>query len=102
MAEGKRSDRHPGEPHDFRTVCGRCGKDGMLHVAVITDDEVVRIESRPYVAPPMADRLIRAGVSPSAGDARLREAIQTHFDAHHGGIVGKCIDEIVEATHATD
>lgn len=37
---------HPGEPHEFRTKCRRCGEYGMLNVALITDNEVVRIEPR--------------------------------------------------------
>lgn len=35
---------HPGEPHEFKTTCLRCGEYGYLHVAVITDLEVVKIE----------------------------------------------------------
>lgn len=37
---------HPGENHEFRTVCQRCGENGYLHVGVITDLEVVKIEPR--------------------------------------------------------
>ena len=36
---------HPGKPHEFRTTCRICGKDGMLHVALITHDEAVHIEA---------------------------------------------------------
>jgi len=32
---------HPGEHHDFRTTCLKCGENGMLHIAVITADENV-------------------------------------------------------------
>ena len=43
----------------------------MLHVAVITDDEVVRIESRPYVAPPMVDwQAVYDGDEPMPGEGR--------------------------------
>jgi hypothetical protein len=37
---------HPGEPHEFRTMCYRCGERGILHVAVITPSERVRVEDR--------------------------------------------------------
>lgn len=37
---------HPGENHEFRTKCRRCGEFGMLHVALITDNEVVTITNR--------------------------------------------------------
>ena len=40
---------HPGEHHEFSTTCLRCGKAGYLNVAVITTDEVVRIEPIPEV-----------------------------------------------------
>jgi len=43
-------DAHPGEPHEFRTVCQRCGENGYLHVAVITDLEVVKVEDRAALA----------------------------------------------------
>lgn len=39
--------RHTGRPHEFETVCRLCGMDGRLHVAIITDDEVVKVEQRP-------------------------------------------------------
>lgn len=48
---------HPDEPHEFRTVCRRCGEDGHLFVAIITDDEVVRIEPREAVADPPAEEV---------------------------------------------
>ena len=35
---------HPGENHEFRTICRRCGEPGTLHVALIAPGEVVRIE----------------------------------------------------------
>lgn len=38
---------HPGEPHDFRTTCTRCGETGMLVLSLITPDEQVRTEPRP-------------------------------------------------------
>lgn len=41
------SDGHPGEPHEFRTYCRRCGEPGRLHVSLITDDELVEIKPRP-------------------------------------------------------
>ena len=34
---------HPGEHHEFRTTCLRCGKPGMLHISVITPNERVDI-----------------------------------------------------------
>jgi len=37
---------HPEDPHEFRTVCQRCGERGFLNVALITDREVVRIEEK--------------------------------------------------------
>ena len=37
---------HPDKPHEFTTVCGLCGEDGHLFVAVITDFEVVKVEPR--------------------------------------------------------
>ena len=37
---------HPDTPHEFRTVCQRCGENGYLHVALITDLEVVKVETR--------------------------------------------------------
>ena len=36
-------ERHPGEPHEFRCTCLRCGEPGMLHVAFITPGEEVKI-----------------------------------------------------------
>lgn len=44
---------HPNEPHEFLTECRRCGERGMLHVAFITDNEVVKVEPRPALG---ADR----------------------------------------------
>jgi hypothetical protein len=41
--EGLTTGAHPGEPHEFRTTCLRCGKPGMLHVSLITADETVTI-----------------------------------------------------------
>jgi hypothetical protein len=37
---------HPGEPHEFTTVCSRCGENGYLNVAIITDLEVVKVEAK--------------------------------------------------------
>lgn len=45
-AEHPFSAAHPGTPHEFRTMCQRCGENGYLHVALITDLEVVHIEPR--------------------------------------------------------
>jgi hypothetical protein len=36
---------HPGQPHEFRTTCLLCGESGLLHVSLITRDEVVRVEA---------------------------------------------------------
>lgn len=38
---------HPDMPHEFSTVCRLCGERGFLHVALITDLDVVKIEPRP-------------------------------------------------------
>jgi hypothetical protein len=46
VAEPGLREAHPGEPHDFRTTCQRCGEAGFLHVSLITDLEVVKIEDR--------------------------------------------------------
>jgi hypothetical protein len=37
---------HSGQPHEFRTICRLCGEAGFLNVALVTDNEVVRIEKR--------------------------------------------------------
>ena len=39
--------RHTGRPHEFETTCRLCGMDGVLHMSVITNDEIVKIEMRP-------------------------------------------------------
>lgn len=43
--------RHPNEPHEFRTTCQRCGAAGFLNVALITDEEIVRVEHRSLTEP---------------------------------------------------
>jgi hypothetical protein len=35
---------HPGEPHQFRTECIKCGAWGQLFVAILGPDEQARIE----------------------------------------------------------
>jgi hypothetical protein len=37
---------HPGQPHDFRTRCLRCGEPGVINLSLITPDESVNIEMR--------------------------------------------------------
>lgn len=41
---------HPGRNHEFQTTCRLCGESGHLFLAVITDDEDVRIQSRAALA----------------------------------------------------
>jgi hypothetical protein len=36
---------HEGEPHEFRTICRRCGEPGFLHVSLITPQETVVIQT---------------------------------------------------------
>jgi hypothetical protein len=48
LAEAVEAPRsHPGVPHTFHTACLVCGQAGVLHVAVITHDEIVTIGPRP-------------------------------------------------------
>ena len=50
------AEAHPGKNHEFRTVCQRCGESGYLHVALITDLEVVKVEPRAALTPKEPDR----------------------------------------------
>lgn len=46
------SEPHPGENHEFRTTCIRCGERGFLHVALIASDERVDISPIRPIADP--------------------------------------------------
>jgi|GEM_PF-6458059 hypothetical protein len=35
---------HPGEPHDFRAACTRCGEPGTVNLSILAPGEVLRIE----------------------------------------------------------
>lgn len=37
---------HPGEQHEFRTNCRRCGEPGMLNISLIAPDETITIAPR--------------------------------------------------------
>ena len=36
---------HPGENHEFRTTCLRCGESGYLNISLIGPDQEIRIET---------------------------------------------------------
>jgi hypothetical protein len=42
--DGSPFSKHPGEQHQFRTVCIECGEHGQLFIAVFGPDERPRIE----------------------------------------------------------
>ena len=51
---------HPGEHHEFRTTCLRCGEPGWLHVSLLGPDETFTIASREEPTP--------MGYVPASGD----------------------------------
>ena len=59
--EVRAAQAHYGEPHEFRTICRRCGEPGMLHVSIITPDERVDIRDT---------RLARTEDEAAAGEGR--------------------------------
>lgn len=38
---------HPGEPHEFRATCSRCGEPGMVNLSIVAWDERVEVVRRP-------------------------------------------------------
>jgi len=51
---------HPGEHHEFRTTCLRCGEPGWLHVSLLGPDETFTIASREEPTQPTINEYGRA------------------------------------------